>query len=327
MSNYAERIEQCALADAGAVRLANATTGAEDTNVPDAIASLIAGYGGGGSGFLPDLPDSGADIWFTTFNPLQDLLNSVYVIHTGTLTVEHGTLNGSSFEKLGQTILAPNQSEIPLDGLPSITVHRIVFASSVTEFEFRARPGLAANTFIASPVVDISIPDGASLPFAYGWQYTTYFGHAMLQRFKVHDLRKWNGIIGAYNPVYSLIKRIEIYGGALTSGSFRLGSSCQALDTVIMQNVDASVMTSANDGMLSNCYCLRNVDFTGSVLPSSSDINMSNSAILTKESAISIFNALPTTDTQRTIRLHNNVKNLLSDADKAIATSKNWKIN
>lgn len=46
--NYADRIEQCALADAGAVRLANATTGAGDTNVPDAIASLIAGYGGGG---------------------------------------------------------------------------------------------------------------------------------------------------------------------------------------------------------------------------------------------------------------------------------------
>lgn len=50
MSSYAERIEQCALADAGAVRLANATTGADDTNVPDAIASLIAGYGGGGGG-------------------------------------------------------------------------------------------------------------------------------------------------------------------------------------------------------------------------------------------------------------------------------------
>lgn len=50
MPNYAERITEEANALAGAVRLANATTGAEDTGIVDAVATLIAGYGiGGGS--------------------------------------------------------------------------------------------------------------------------------------------------------------------------------------------------------------------------------------------------------------------------------------
>lgn len=48
MPNYAERITEEANALAGAVRLANATTGAEDTGIVDAVATLIAGYGGGG---------------------------------------------------------------------------------------------------------------------------------------------------------------------------------------------------------------------------------------------------------------------------------------
>ena len=49
MPNYAERITEEANALAGAVRLANATTGAEDTGIVDAVATLIAGYGGGGT--------------------------------------------------------------------------------------------------------------------------------------------------------------------------------------------------------------------------------------------------------------------------------------
>ena len=48
MPNYAERITEEANALAGAVRLANATTGAEDTGIVDAVATLIEGYGGGG---------------------------------------------------------------------------------------------------------------------------------------------------------------------------------------------------------------------------------------------------------------------------------------
>lgn len=48
MPNYAERITEEANELAGAVRLANATTGAEDTGIVDAVATLIAGYGGGG---------------------------------------------------------------------------------------------------------------------------------------------------------------------------------------------------------------------------------------------------------------------------------------
>lgn len=50
MPNYAERIINEANALAGAVRLANATTGAEDTKIVDAVATLIAGYGGIGGG-------------------------------------------------------------------------------------------------------------------------------------------------------------------------------------------------------------------------------------------------------------------------------------
>lgn len=48
MPNYAERITEEANALAGAVRLANATTGEADTGIVDAVATLIAGYGGGG---------------------------------------------------------------------------------------------------------------------------------------------------------------------------------------------------------------------------------------------------------------------------------------
>lgn len=48
MPNYAERIINEANALAGAVRLANATTGAEDTGIVDAVATLIDGYGQGG---------------------------------------------------------------------------------------------------------------------------------------------------------------------------------------------------------------------------------------------------------------------------------------
>lgn len=74
MPNYAERITEEANALAGAVRLANATTGAEDTGIVDAVATLIAGYGGGGG----DIP-AGMKLQVIEY-PTTDAINNPWHI-------------------------------------------------------------------------------------------------------------------------------------------------------------------------------------------------------------------------------------------------------
>ena len=54
MPNFEERVNECALVSEGAVRLANSVTGADDSNIADAVKTLIDGYWQGGGDSLTE---------------------------------------------------------------------------------------------------------------------------------------------------------------------------------------------------------------------------------------------------------------------------------
>ena len=100
-------------------------------------------------------------------------------------------------------------------------------------------------------------------------------------------------------------------------------ASSTALETLDISSFDFSKATAVN-AMFNGCTALKNITF-GSNL----SINISFADCpLTEASAVAIFNKLAdlTGKTASTISLSTATKALLTDADKAIATSKNWTI-
>jgi surface protein len=110
---------------------------------------------------------------------------------------------------------------------------------------------------------------------------------------------------------------------AVTSMSYMF-HNCVALTTLDLGNFDTSAVTSMSY-MFNNCYALTTI--TGVISGIKISLNISHSP-LSRESALVIINGLAdlTEGTAQTLTLSSKTKVLLTDADKLIATNKNWTI-
>jgi surface protein len=100
--------------------------------------------------------------------------------------------------------------------------------------------------------------------------------------------------------------------------------NCVALTTLDLGNFDTSAVTSMSY-MFYNCVALTTI--TGVISGIKVSLSFSSSP-LTEASAMVVINALAdlTEGTSQTLTLSSTTKALLTDADKLIATNKNWTI-
>jgi surface protein len=100
--------------------------------------------------------------------------------------------------------------------------------------------------------------------------------------------------------------------------------NCAALTTLDLGNFDTSAVTSMSN-MFYNCAALTTI--TGVISGIKISLSFSSSP-LSRESALVIINGLAdlTGETAQTLTLSSTTKVLLTDADKLIATNKNWTI-
>jgi surface protein len=105
------------------------------------------------------------------------------------------------------------------------------------------------------------------------------------------------------------------------SGMF---GNCKTLTTLDLGNFDTSAVTDMSY-MFYNCVALTTI--TGVISGIKVSLSFSSSP-LTEASAMVVINALAdlTEGTSQTLTLSSTTKALLTDADKLIATNKNWTI-
>jgi surface protein len=110
---------------------------------------------------------------------------------------------------------------------------------------------------------------------------------------------------------------------AVTDMSYMF-NNCAALTTLDLGNFDTSAVTSMSN-MFNNCVALTTI--TGVISGIKISLSFSSSP-LSRESALVIINGLAdlTGETAQTLTLSSTTKVLLTDADKLIATNKNWTI-
>lgn len=146
------------------------------------------------------------------------------------------------------------------------------------------------------------------------------------------DLSDWtidDGNLTAKNSVNSMFSDLRSCkvikgpdGVVVTNGSMNyMWDNCVA-EYIDVSGIDLSKATNIYVPN-TNCSPLR--DYYPPLLPGLS-MNFSSNTMLTRESLVRIFNALPTVTTAKTITIGQSNRLKLTDADKAIATGKGWTI-
>ncbi len=119
------------------------------------------------------------------------------------------------------------------------------------------------------------------------------------------------------------IELIDTRSSNTINNLFVENSYVKTIDKIILKDDGSQTI---NQGSFSWLYALENIAFEGVI---GCNVSFSSSSRLTRDSAISIFNALKDYSADggtHTVDLHANCINLLSNADKAIATQKGWTI-
>ena len=150
-----------------------------------------------------------------------------------------------------------------------------------------------------------------------------------------HAFSRWNNDI--YNPKYPFSKvkyASSMFGNAsaLTdtlqpitftedfASSNNVFQSCSSLKTIRNIHTFEGVTYS---NWFNGCKELENITFTGVI---GNNISFSDCSKLTHDSLMNIIEHLSTTTTTKTLTLHADSKEILTDAEKAIATQKGWTI-
>ena len=116
----------------------------------------------------------------------------------------------------------------------------------------------------------------------------------------------------------SLVSIPQLNTSSVTNMSYMF-NGCSKLETIPL--LDTSNVADLYD-MFSTCYKLTNIGgFQGLKV----SISMSNSYYITRESMLNIFNTIG--EASRTITIHQDVADRLTDEDIAIATNKGWTIS
>ena len=120
------------------------------------------------------------------------------------------------------------------------------------------------------------------------------------------------------------IELINTTGSSTVKALFSVNEYIITVDRVILKDDGSQLFSETSFGHLSR---LENITFVGVI---GNDIWFTRSPNLTRNSVISIFNALKDYSDEgrtHTVDLHATCINNLSDADKAIATQKGWTIS
>ena len=139
------------------------------------------------------------------------------------------------------------------------------------------------------------------------------------------DLSQWNTAnfypLTGFYEAKCLVSLGDLSGWNVPSGASysQLFRYCRCLVSLGIPRIVAGANTNL---MFSECDSLRDIIACGTI---SASVSFSSSPLLTHKSLLTIFNALDP-DNVGTITLHANAKLLLTDEDKAIATSKGWTI-
>lgn len=117
------------------------------------------------------------------------------------------------------------------------------------------------------------------------------------------------------------LKKVKIGNMPLNRRMNQLFGSCITLtDLTIGDFSSANEMT----GTFTNCRRLTNLTINGNTCAVS--FSLGACSLLTHDSVINLFNALPTVDTSPTLVLHANAKERVSLEEMEIATNKGWTV-
>ena len=150
-------------------------------------------------------------------------------------------------------------------------------------------------------------------------RYQMCYGCTTLTQVGVLETANVTNMMWAFYGCETLTRIEGLDTSAITSAS-ELFHGCSSLVTIV-QPLDFSNVKSQIDTTFTACRNLESVSFTGAI---SVDIWVNGCPKLTLESLLSLLNALADGVTDKTCTL--GAKNLakLSEAQKAIATSKGW---
>lgn len=133
-----------------------------------------------------------------------------------------------------------------------------------------------------------------------------------------------NGMFGAQGS-YIAVMTTEIYAPKCRSNNIQnMFSYCTHMHTLHLDGFDMSETTRTNNAWL-GCTALTTITTDERTVMPEIAFTMADCP-LTEQSAVNVFNALPTVSAARTVTLSAQTKALLTEADIAIATDKGWTI-
>lgn len=133
-----------------------------------------------------------------------------------------------------------------------------------------------------------------------------------------------NAMFGSQGS-YIAVMTTEIYAPKCRSNNIQnMWSYCTHMHTLHLDGFDMSAATRTNNAWL-GCTALTTITTDEQTVMPTIAFTMADCP-LTEQSAVNVFNALPTVSAARTVTLSAQTKALLTEADIAIATDKGWTI-